>query len=68
MNSKTMKLELEIEIVKSIVADTALTYEQIAEKFGVSNWYVWNLAKRNRVRRRRGKGRPVWINKQKQAV
>jgi len=68
MNKKQMKIELEIAIAKALITDLHKTQDQIAEDFGVGAPYVRKIAKRNGISRKRGKGSPAWLCKQKVRV
>jgi hypothetical protein len=56
INKKKFKLELESQIVNAILDQPKSRFVDIAKQFGVSEWYVNALAKRNGVRRKRGAG------------
>lgn len=56
MNRRTFMIELRAEIAKAILEHPELTYAKIGGMFGVCQWVVCDIAIRNKINRKRGRG------------
>jgi hypothetical protein len=63
MNKQELKQQLDNEIANVIITQPTIPYREIGKLFGVSDWYVCEVAKSRKIRRPQGMASPAWKRK-----